>query len=181
MLFPRLQLLMRSVAAKSFQSCPTLSDPTDGSPPGSLVPGILQARTLEWVAISFSNARKCKVKVKLLNRVQLFATPWTAAYQALLPMDFPGKSTGVRCHCLLHLMRSGTDNWHYLITVCIIDNICLIAMPWLNCLLLLITPSISSLVFGQRVLLFPLHYFISIMDIGPFLFPERRANARLYF
>ena len=71
-----------AAAAKSLQSCPTLCDPIDGSPPGSPVPGILQARTLEWVAISFSNAWKWKVKVKSLSRVQLLATPWTAAYQA---------------------------------------------------------------------------------------------------
>ena len=71
-----------AAAAKSLQSCPNLCDPIDGSPPGSPVPGILQARTLEWVAISFSNAWKWKVKVKLLTRVRLFATPWTAAYQA---------------------------------------------------------------------------------------------------
>ena len=64
------------------QSCRTLSNPTDCSPPGSPIPGILQARTLEWVAVSFSNARKCKVKVKLLSRVRLLATPWTAAHQA---------------------------------------------------------------------------------------------------
>ena len=75
-------------AAKSLQSCPTLCDPTDGSPPGSPVPGILQARTLEWVAISFSNAWKWKVKVKLLSCVQLFATPWTAAHQAPPPKGF---------------------------------------------------------------------------------------------
>ena len=77
-----------AAAAKSLQSCPTLCDPRDGSPPGSLVPGILQARTLEWVAISFSNALKWKVKVKLLSRVRLLATPWTAAYQAPLSMGF---------------------------------------------------------------------------------------------
>ena len=71
-----------AAAAKALQSCPTLCNPTDGSPPGSLVPGILQARTLEWVAISFSNAWKWIVKVKLLSRVRLLATPWTAAYQA---------------------------------------------------------------------------------------------------
>ena len=71
-----------SAAAKLLQSCPTLCDPIDGSPPGSSVPGILQARTLEWVAISFSNAWKSKVKVKSLSHVWLFATPWTAAYQA---------------------------------------------------------------------------------------------------
>ena len=68
--------------AKSLQSCPTLCDPIDSSPPGSPVPGSLQARTLEWVAISFSNAWKWKVKVKSLSRVWLLATPWTAAYQA---------------------------------------------------------------------------------------------------
>ena len=71
-----------AAAAKSFQSCPILCDPIDGSPPGSPVPGILQARTLEWVAISFSNAGKGKVKVKSLSRARLLATPWTAAYQA---------------------------------------------------------------------------------------------------
>ena len=69
-------------AAKWLQPCPTLCDPIDGSPPGSPVPGILQARTPEWVDISFSNAWKWKVKVKLLSCVWLFATPWTAAYQA---------------------------------------------------------------------------------------------------
>ena len=78
-----------AAAAKSLQSCPTLCDPIDGSPPGSPVPGILQARTLEWVAISFSNARKWKGKVKSLSHVRLLATPWTAAYQATLPMGFP--------------------------------------------------------------------------------------------
>ena len=77
-----------ATAAKSHQSCPTLCDPIDGSPPGSPVPGILQARTLEWVAISFSNAWKWKVKVKSLSRVRLFATPWTAAYQAPPSMGF---------------------------------------------------------------------------------------------
>ena len=75
-------------AAKSFQLCPTLCDPIDGSPPGSPIPGILQARTLEWVAISFSNAWKWKVKVKSLSRVWLFTTPSTAAYRAPLSMGF---------------------------------------------------------------------------------------------
>ena len=77
-----------AAAAKSLQSCLTLCDPIDGSPPGSPVPGILQARTLEWVVISFSNARKWKVKVKSLSRVRLLATPWTAAYQAPPSMGF---------------------------------------------------------------------------------------------
>ena len=75
-------------AAKSLQSCLTLCNPIDGSPPGSPVPGILQARTLEWVAICFSNAWKGKVKVKSLSHVWLFVTPWTAAYQAPLSMGF---------------------------------------------------------------------------------------------
>ena len=77
-----------AAAAKSLQSCLTLCDPMDGSPPGSPVPGILQARTLEWVAISFSNAGKWKVKVKSLSHVWLLATPWTAAHQAPPPMGF---------------------------------------------------------------------------------------------
>ena len=101
-----------AAAAKSLQSCPTLCDPIDGSPPGSPVPGILQARTLEWVAISFSNAGKGKVKVKSVSHFWLFATPWTAAYQAPLsmgvsrqeywsglqptPIFLPGKSHGRR-------------------------------------------------------------------------------------
>ena len=77
-----------AAAAKSLQSCLTLCDPIDGSPPGSPIPGILQTRTLEWVAISFSNAWKWKVKGKLLSRVWLLATPWTTAYQAPPSMGF---------------------------------------------------------------------------------------------
>ena len=80
--------ILAAAAAKLLQSCPTLCDLIDGSPPGSLVPGILQARTLERVAISFSNAWKWKVKGKLLSRVQLLATPWTVAHQAPLSMWF---------------------------------------------------------------------------------------------
>ena len=77
-----------AAAAKSLQSCPTLCDPVEGSPPGSPVPGILQARTLEWVAIAFSNAWKWKVKVKSLSCVRLLATPWTTANQAPPSMGF---------------------------------------------------------------------------------------------
>ena len=80
--------LKDAAAAKSLQLCTTLCDPVDGSPPGSAIPGILQARTLEGVAISFSNAWKWKVKVKSLSHVQLLATPWTAAYQAPPSMGF---------------------------------------------------------------------------------------------
>ena len=77
-----------TTTTKSLQLCPTLWDPMDGSPPGSPASGILQARTLEWVAISFSNAWKRKVKGKSLSRVRLLATPWTAAYQAPPSMGF---------------------------------------------------------------------------------------------
>ena len=88
--YPLTQLLTHpaAAAAKSLQSCPILCDPIDGSPPGSPVSGILQARTLECVAISFSNAWKWRVKVKSLSRVQLLATPWTAAHQAPPSMGF---------------------------------------------------------------------------------------------
>ena len=106
-------LAAATTAAKLLQSCPTLCDPIDGSPPGYPIPGILQARTLEWVAISSSNAWKWKVKVKSLSRVRLLATPWTAAYQAPPSMGFSRqdywsgvplpspKNTGVGSHSLL--------------------------------------------------------------------------------
>ena len=77
-----------AAAAKLLQSCLTLCNPTDGSPSGCPVPGILQARTLEWIAISFSSAWKWKVKVKSLSHVWLLATPWTAAYQSPLSLGF---------------------------------------------------------------------------------------------
>ena len=91
----------QALAAKSLQSCLTLCDPVDSSPPGFPIPGILQARTLEWVAISFSNAWKWKVKVSrsvVSDSVRPHGLPPT---RLLRPWDFPGKSTGVGCHCLL--------------------------------------------------------------------------------
>ena len=91
-----------AAAAKSLQSCPTLCNPLDGSPLGSPIPGILQARTLEWVAITFSNAWKWKVKVKSLSRVRLFTTHGLQPTRLLHPLDFPGKSTGVGSHHLAH-------------------------------------------------------------------------------
>ena len=92
-----------AAAAKSLQSCPTLCDPIDGRPPGSPVPGILQTRTLEWVAISFSNTWQWKVKVKLLSCFRLFTTPWTAADQAPPSMGFSRQQcwSAVGCHCFL--------------------------------------------------------------------------------
>ena len=95
-----------AAAAKWSQSRLTLCDPTDSSPPGCSIPGILQSRILKWVAISVSNAWKWKVKVKSLSRVRLFETPWTAAYQALSSMGFSRQEywSGVPCSSL-------TDVW----------------------------------------------------------------------
>ena len=90
-----------AAAAKSLQSCPTLCNPIDSSHPGSPIPEILQARALEWVATSFSNAWKWKVKVESLSCFRPSAIPCTAAFQAPSHMGFSGKSTGVGCHCLL--------------------------------------------------------------------------------
>ena len=83
-----LDLWVYAAAAKLLWSSPTLCYPIDGSPPGSTIPGILQARILEWVASSFSNAWKWKVKVKSLSCVRLSTTPWTAAHQAPPSMGF---------------------------------------------------------------------------------------------
>ena len=101
-----------TAAAKSLQSCLTLCYPIDSSPPGSPIPGILQARTLEWVAISFSSARKQKAKVKSLSRVRLLATPWTAAYQAPLSMGFSSQEywSGVPLPSLVMSLREILPN-----------------------------------------------------------------------
>ena len=101
-----------AAAAKSLQLCPTLCDPIDGSPPGSPVPGILQSRTLGWVAISFSNAWKWKVKVKSFSCVWLFSTPWTAAYQAPPSMGFSRQE--YRSRVPLPSLFTGTNSWQYL-------------------------------------------------------------------
>ena len=125
----------RAAAAKSLQSCPTLCDPIDGSPPRSRVLAwILQARTLEWISISFSNAWKWKVKVKSLSRVQLLATRWTEAYQAPPSMGFSRqKSTGVGCHCLLRTFRSfyGINKMASLITQ-LVKNLPAIQETWVQ-------------------------------------------------
>ena len=97
-----------TTTTKSLQSCPTLYDPIDGSLPGSSVPGILQARTLEWVATSFSNAWKWKVKVKSLNCVRLLVTPWTAAYQSPPPMGF---SRQEQHYCMSYMKVVNSKSW----------------------------------------------------------------------
>ena len=129
-----------AAAAKSSQSCPTLCDPIDGSPPGSPVPGILQARTLEWVAISFSNAWKWNMKVKSLSRVWLLATPWTVAYQAPPSMGFPRQEdwSGVPLPSPINMLLThygeNLSNW-FNISVpvsSIIDSVQLIFISFLN-------------------------------------------------
>ena len=119
-----------AAAAKSLQSCLTLCDPTDSSPPGSPVPGILQARTLKWVAISFSNGWKWKVKVKSLSCIWLLGTPWTAAYQVPPSMGFsrqeywsgvplPSPRTAPRAQQMLRKMLPPTTLWfHYTARPC---------------------------------------------------------------
>ena len=99
--------LTAAAAAKSLQSCLTVQRHIDHNPPGSAVPGILQARPLEWVAIAFSNARKWKVKVKSLSRVRLLATPWTVAHQAPPSMGFSRQEhwSGLPLRSLFHLTR----------------------------------------------------------------------------
>ena len=106
-----------AAAAKSLQSCPTLCKPIDSSPLGSSVPGILQARVLEWVAIAFSNAWKWKKKVKSLSRIRLLATPWTAAYQAPPPMGFSRQKywSGLPLPSLIDSKQSlSKSQWHFL-------------------------------------------------------------------
>ena len=107
---------MPPAAAKLLQSCPTLCDPIDGSPPGSPIPGILQARTLEWVAVSFPNAWKWKVKAKSFSRVRLFATPWAAAYQAPPSMGFSRQEywSGVliSLKLILYFLQINSQNWN---------------------------------------------------------------------
>ena len=114
-----------AAAAKSLQSCPTLGDPIDGSPTGSSVPGILQARTLEWVAISFSNVWKWKwkVKVKSLSRVRLLATPWTAAHQAPLSMEFSKQEywSGLPLPSPLCLLQSTYSLKNFLIFIWLLE------------------------------------------------------------
>ena len=101
-------LLAAAAAAKSLQSCLTLCNSIDGSPPGSPIPGILQAKTLEWVAISFSKAWKWRVKVKSLSHVWLLVTPWTAAYQTPLSMGFSRQEywSGVPLPSLQYLLST---------------------------------------------------------------------------
>ena len=136
-----------AAAAKLLQLCLTLCDPIDGSPPGSPFPGILQARILEWVAISFSNAWKWKVKVKSLSRVWLLATSWTAAYQAPLSMGFSRQEywSGVPLPSLSITHRFSLISSPRNVCVCM----CLVVIDrtgvWKTCIILVIRYNITKL------------------------------------
>ena len=121
---------IHTAAAKSLQSCPTRCDPRDGSPPGSPVPGILQARTLEWVAISFSNAWKWKVKGKSLNWVRLLATPWTAAHQAPPSMGFSREEYWSGVPLPSPYTHYCAENRYLMRTYCIVQGTLLSALGW---------------------------------------------------
>ena len=114
-----------AAAAKLLESYPTLCDPIDGSLPGSPVHGILQARTLEWVAISFSNAWKWKAKVKSLSRIRLFATPWTAAYQAPPSMGFSRQEywSGLPLPSLSTLLHISFEQTILLVTISPVETL----------------------------------------------------------
>ena len=108
---PENRLAAAAAAAKSLQLCLTLCNPIDSSPPGSPIPGILQARILEWVSISFSNAWKWKVKVKSLSCARLLATPWAGAYQAPPSTGFSRQEYWSVCHCLLRPLIPTCSNY----------------------------------------------------------------------
>ena len=155
-----------AAAAKSLQSCLTLCDPRDGSPPGSPIPGILQARTLEWVAISSSNAWKWKVKVKSLSHVRLLATPWTAAHQAPLSMGFSRQEywSGLPLPSLLH----SSNNQHIQhLSMCILvtflwRNVYLALLPifWLRLFFILRCMSCKTTAFSNWWHTYHSHYWI---------------------
>ena len=114
-----------AAAAKSLQSCPTLCDPIDGGPPGSAVPGILQARTLEWVPFPspIHESGKWKLKVELLSCVWLLVTPWTAAHQAPLSMGFSRQEHWSGCHFF-------SNAWKWRVKVKLLSRVRLLATPW---------------------------------------------------
>ena len=144
--FTSSQSYLAAAAAKSLQSCPTLCDPIDGSPPGSPVPGILQAITLEWVAISFSSAWKWKVKGKSLSHVRLLVTPWTAAYQASLPMGFSRQEYCLLCIIIMSLYSKECINifFHHFELPSIIWSESEVKVKSLSHVRLLVTPWISA-------------------------------------
>ena len=150
------------------QSCPTLCDPIDSSPPGCPVPGILQARTLEWVAISFSKAWKWKLKVKSLSRVWPQGPHGLQPSRLLHPWDFPRKSTGVGCHCLLRWMNIIFTNSKTLRQPC-----CFVQL--LSCVWIFETPWIVAYQVPLSVRLSRKEYWNGL----PFPFPGDLPNPRI--
>ena len=139
-----LQDIHAAATAKSLQLCPTLCDPIDGSPSGSPVPGILQARTLEWVAISFCNAWKWKVKRKSLSHVRLLATPWTTAYQTPPSMGFsrqeywsgvplPSPRIYIDAYKYIYVIFDIFDILHIYIFICIYVYLAYTYMFYVSC------------------------------------------------
>ena len=147
-----------------------LCDPIDGSPPGSAIPGILQARTLEWVAISFSNARKWKVKVKLLSRVRLLATPWTAAYQAPLSLGFSRQEhwSGLP----LPFAISFSNAWKWKVKVKSLSHVHLFVTPWTAAY----QGSSVHGIFQARVL----EWVAMAFSVLCFRYPDNYFNSPLY-
>ena len=150
-----------AATAKSLQLCPTLCNPMDCSLPGFPVCGILQARTLEWVAISFSNAWKWKVKVKSLSRVWLLATPWSAAYQAPPSMGFSGQEywSGVPLPSPLYMYTCELNFTGYSITILIPFVTLKLANLHKN------ATFIGNWVYIFKIRKFPLAIFLIIWDI----------------
>ena len=155
-----------AAAAKSLQSYSTLCDPIDSSPPGLPIPGILQARTLEWVAISFSNAWEWKVKVKSFRHVRLIATPWTAAHKAPLSMGLPRQEywSGVPCPSLsisllvISLFRFSISSWFSLVMLHVSKSL-FISFRLYNECVTVYSILLKSFVFLWYLLWFLLFYF----------------------
>ena len=165
-------------AAKSLQSCPTLCDPIDGSQLGSPVPGILQARTLEWVAISFSNTWKWKVKVKSLSRVWLLATPWTAAHQPPPSIGFSRQEywSGLPLpspHNPIDCSKPGLPVPHHLLEFAQVRVYCIsdVIQPLILCCTLLFLPLIflSIRVFSNESAVWPKNWNFNISPSNEYL------------
>ena len=172
-----------AAAAKSHQSCPTLCDPTDGSPPGSSVPGILQARILEWVAMSFSSAWKWKAKMKSLSHVPLLTTTWTVAHQAPPSVGFPRQEYWSGCHCLLLI---------YCFIMVVWTQACIISEVHLYCCWLALLSKMISLVYllasycccnnlPQTRCLNTTHiYFVTILEVTHLKISYTGLKSRLW-
>ena len=156
---------------KLLQPCPTLCDPIDGSPPGSTIPGILQAKTLEWIDISFCTAWKWKVKVKLLSRVRFFATPWTAAHQAPLSMGFSRQEnwSGVPLPFPVYIY---IDTWY--VTVYVLISTCTFIFPPASTF-----PLVGLNLYSKSGIQFPFHKLVHLYPL--FCFTSMRSHRIFAF